>query len=177
MNLKKIVCTVAVMGMALTSAMPVFAADVSQDTTTTFSYTKKNDPTYTVTIPSSLTITEEGSELKIEASDVNNLDGKKVSVTIAGTDKFRNQMLVSAKVSSSAKYNSQIKYTFTDAEGNVIETTGSADEVVGKELASFTEDGNVSYTVKPYAAHITKAEPDLEYTGTMTFGISLVEAE
>ena len=172
MNLKKIVCTAAVMGMALTSAMPAFAADSTQ--ATTFSYTKKNDPTYTVTIPSTLSLSEDGTKMDITASDVAYLDGKKVSVTIAGTDKYRNQMYVSVKKVSKTTYSKELRYQFVAEDSSVIETTGT-DTVSGTELASFTDNGTVSYTVKPVLEK-KNPEPGLEYTGTMTFGISLVDS-
>ena len=69
---------------AATFAMPVLAAE-NTTTSTEFSYVKKNEPTYTVSIPSALALSEDGADLNIEATDVADLDGKTVSVTIAGT--------------------------------------------------------------------------------------------
>ena len=61
---------------------------------TEFSYVQKNEPTYTVSIPSALALSKEGTALNIEAKDVADLDGKKVTVTIAGTDYYRNQLVL-----------------------------------------------------------------------------------
>ena len=45
-----------------------------------------SDFRFTVTIPSALALSKDGTALNIEAKDVADLDGKKVSVTIVGTD-------------------------------------------------------------------------------------------
>ena len=63
------------------------------------------------------------------------------------------------------------------ADNSVIETTGE-DTATGKEIASFTDNGTVTYTVKPVLGTLNQnLEPGVNYTGTMTFGIELVEAE
>ncbi len=82
---------------AATFAMPVLAAE-NTTTSTEFSYVKKNEPTYTVSIPSALALSEDGADLNIEATDVADLDGKTVSVTIA-EQLLRNQLVLSAKTS------------------------------------------------------------------------------
>lgn len=114
--------------------------------------------------------------MDITASDVAYLDGKKVSVTIAGTDYFRNQFVLSAKTSKPT-YTDTIRYQLIAADNSVIETTGE-DTATGKEIASFTDNGTVTYTVKPVLGTLNQnLEPGVSYTGTMTFGIELVEAE
>ena len=114
---------------AATFAMPVLAAE-NTTTSTEFSYVKKNEPTYTVSIPSALALSEDGADLNIEATDVADLD-------------------------------------------TIIETTGD-DTATGKELASFTGNGTVTYKVKPVLGTTNQnLEPGVSYTGTMTFGIGL----
>ena len=55
------------------------------------------------------------------------------------------------------------------------ETTGQ-DTATGTELASFTDNGTVTYTAKPViGSKGQNLEPEVNYTGTMTFGIGLVE--
>ena len=49
---------------AATFAMPVLAAE-NTTTSTEFSYVKKNEPTYTVSIPSALALSEDGADLNI----------------------------------------------------------------------------------------------------------------
>lgn len=69
-----------------TFTLPVHAEENTTSASTEFSYVQKNEPTYTVTIPSALALSKDGTALNIEAKDVAGLDGKKVSVTIVGTD-------------------------------------------------------------------------------------------
>ena len=85
---------------------------------------QKNEPTYTVSIPSALALSKEGTALNIEAKDVADLDGKKVTVTIAGTDYYRNQLVLQAKTSKPT-YTGTIRYQLIAADGNTIETTGN----------------------------------------------------
>ncbi len=170
--MKKIVSIIA--AAAALAAMTAVPALADETAATEFSYVQENEPTYTVTIPSSLALSKDGTVLDITASDVADLGSKRVAVTISGTDYFRNQMVLQAKTSNSS-YTSVLRYQFIGADGSVIETTGT-DTVSGKEIASFTENGTVTYTAKPVIG--TKGqnlEPGVSYTGTMTFGISLAE--
>lgn len=154
----------------------VSAASIDQASTealsTEFTFEYKNDPTYTVTIPSSVVMTKEGTQMSIVAENVENLDNQKVSVTIAGTDKYRNQMVLEGKTESGS--NASIRYQFVMADGSVIETTGGKDQVNGVELASFTEDGTASLTVKPVISGSSSIKKGVTYTGSMTYGIELV---
>ena len=174
--MRKMIAFVLAMASVLSvSAMSVSAATVDQNDTealgTEFSFEFKNDPTYTVTIPSSIAIAKNGTQMDIVAENVANLDGQKISVTIAGTDQYRNQMVLQGNTTSGPR--TSMRYQFVKNDGTVIETTGGKDEVVGAELASFTEDGIASLTVLPVLN-----DPDLTngvtYTGSMTYGIELV---
>lgn len=154
-------------------AMSVSAASVNQDSTealgTEFTFEYKNDPTYTVTIPSAVVITKDGTQMNITAEDVADLDNQKISVTIAGTDQYRNQMVLQGQTESGPR--TSMRYQIVKEDGSVIETTGGKDEVVGMELASFTEDGTVGLTVLPVIVNLQKG---VTYTGSMTYGIELV---
>lgn len=156
-------------GMMIT---PVFAANTGKVHTGLSLYVA-NDPVYTVIIPSALALSKDGTALNIEAKDVADLDGKKVSVTIVGTDYYRNQLVLQAKTSKPT-YTGTIRYRLIAADGNVIETTGN-DTATGTELASFTDNGTVTYTAKPVLDPRMNIEPGVYYTGTMTFGIGLTE--
>lgn len=159
--------------MATLAAVPALAEEM-KTSTTEFSYVQENEPTYTVTIPGSLALSKEGSNLDITATDVANLGDKRVAVTISGTNYFRNQLVLQAKTSNSS-YTSVLRYQLIGADGTVIETTGE-DTVSGREIASFTENGSVSYTAKPVlGSKGQNLEPGVSYTGTMTFGIALTE--
>ena len=159
------------------TSVTAFADTVSEPATATtqFTYTLKNEPTFSVTIPGSVEITDEGTPMTISATDVANLDGKKVSVTIAGTDYFRNQMVLTGKTETGA--NAAIRYQFVDQDGNIIETTGTKDQVNGVEVASFTEDGDVTFSVRPVLAASSSIKTGVTYTGSMTYNIALVDAE
>jgi hypothetical protein len=178
MKIKKLAGTAAAMAAVLAmTAMPAWAEDTDTTTTqsTQLSYVAQaNEPSYTVTIPESLALSNDGTPLDITASDVADLNGKRVSVTLAGTNYYRNQMVLSAKTSKSS-YTSVVRYQLISGEGNVLETTGK-DTASGTELASFTDNGTVTYTVKPViGVKGQNLEPGVSYTGTMTFGISLAE--
>ena len=110
MKLQKSILALAIAATLSASVfiLPALAADNTQ-ASTQFTYTKQNDPTYTVSIPSSLSLTDEGTPLTITASDVAYLNGKKVSVTIAGTNYYRNQLVLSAKTSKPT-YTDTIRY-------------------------------------------------------------------
>ena len=70
--MKKIITCALTALMAVSAlSLPVYA----QDASTEFSFVKKNDPTYTVSIPSSLALSEEGTPMTIEAKDVAYLEG------------------------------------------------------------------------------------------------------
>ena len=170
-----VVATIACMAMSLT---PALAASVDQGNAadglgTEFTFELKNDPTYTVTIPSAVTLTKEGTQVDIVAENVTNLDNQKVSVTIAGTDKYRNQMVLEGKTSTGS--NASLRYQFVMADDSIIETTGGKDQVNGVELASFTEDGTVSFTVRPVLSGSSSIKKGVTYTGSMTYGIELKE--
>lgn len=160
-------------------AMGVSAAAFDQDSTdsigTEFTFEYKNDPTYTVTIPSAVVMTKDGVQMDIVAEDVANLDNQKVSVTIAGTDKYRNQMVLEGKTEDGKA--ASIRYQFEKADGTIIETTGGKDQVNGVELASFTEDGTSSLTVRPVISYSSSIKKGVTYTGNMTYGIELVTIE
>lgn len=172
--MRKIIALVLALASVMSlGAMSVSAASVDQSSTeslgTEFTFEYKNDPTYTVTIPSSIVITKDGTQMDIVTEDVANLDNQKISVTIAGTDQYRNQMVLKGNTTSGP--GTSMRYQFVKADGTVIETTGAKDEVVGVELASFTEDGTASLSVIPVIVNLKKG---VTYTGSMTYGIELV---
>ena len=78
----------AVMALAMVSAiapMSAFATDINQDTPDpkegTMNVTYSVDPTYTVTIPASVTL---GNDSTISVKDVNLATGKKILVKLTG---------------------------------------------------------------------------------------------
>ena len=90
MNLvKKSIAALLCTAVCTSAGVTAFAAE-SQDVA--LSHVVENDPVYSLTIPSSLDMEKNGSEFTFEATGVQYMDGKKISVTIGGTDYFRNQM-------------------------------------------------------------------------------------
>ena len=142
-------------------------ANAAEGQTTELEYTLKNDPTYTVSIPAKLTLEKEGTEFQLEASDVKYLDGQKISVTIAGTDYFRDQMVM-----QDDETRNTIRYSITKEDGTVIET--KPENVNGTEIASFTEDSTITNIVKPVDAINNKVG---NYKGSISFNIELTKAE
>ena len=65
-----------------------------------------------------------------------------------------------------------MRYQLVLADNSLIETTGT-DTATGTELASFTENGTVSYKVLPVVAPST--ERGVTYTGSVTYGIELTD--
>ena len=128
-----------------------------------------------MTIPSAVTLTKDGAPMEIQAENVANLDNQRISVTIAGTDKFRNQMLLEGK--SDEGRNASIRYQFVLSDGSIVETTGGKDQVNGVELASFTQDGTETLTVRPVFSYSSSELKGVTYTGSITYGIALVDQE
>ena len=82
---KKVLTTVMCCAVLLSAASISFSADEQS-----ISCTLTAEPTYTVTIPASVTMGNEGTTVDVVAEDIENLpEGKKISVTIAGTDAYK----------------------------------------------------------------------------------------
>ena len=105
--------------------------------------------------------------MTIKASNVNYLDNQKVSVSIAGTSYFRNQMVL-----TNAETRAVMRYQIVKPDGTVIETKG--DSVNGTEVAAFTKDGEVTNKVLPVELPSSTTG---NYSGTITFNIGLVDAK
>lgn len=167
------------MALIATSATSAFAATVDQTTQgeaqTNITFEYKNDPTYSVTIPSELSLTNTGAKMDIVAENVENLNGQKVSVTIEGTDKYRNQMLLEGKTAEGK--NASLRYQLIKEDETVIETTGGKNQVVGVELASFTDDGTATLNAVPVLSGSSSIKKGVTYTGSITYGIQLTAAE
>ena len=112
----------------------------------------------------------EGTTVNVEASNVKNIpEGKRISVTIAGTSGYKNQMVLEADTSPKTS----IRYQIISENNELIETNASTGAVgVGKEVVSFTENGTKQYQIKPVIAG--RYEYGAEYTGSITFGIELL---
>ena len=106
----------------------------------------------------------------VTAENVENLpESKKISVTIAGTDAYRNQMVLEGDTSPSTS----IRYQIISESGETIETTGGKDQANGKEVVAFTPSETKQYTVRPVIEG--RFEYGVAYTGSITFGIQLTD--
>ncbi|MEY8277350.1 hypothetical protein [Blautia marasmi] len=165
--------TAAILTAAMCMAMPLtaFAAEESTSQNQEISAVLTADPSYTVTIPASVSMGNEGAAVEVTAENVENLpEGKKISVTIAGTSAYRNQMVLEGDTSP----NTSIRYQIINEAGETIETTGGKDEANGREVVAFTGSETKQYTVKPVIAG--RFEYGVAYTGSITFGIQLADS-
>ena len=175
--MKKLITIICALALCATTVVSASAATVNAtseggvDTNITFEY--KYDPEYTVTIPSEVELTAQGTNVEIKAENVAHLDNKKVSVTIAGTDAYRNQMVLSGKTEDGKQ--ASLRYQFIMPDEKVIETTGGKNQVNGVEVASFTEDGTVSFAVKPVLTGSSSIKKGVTYTGTITYSVALAD--
>ncbi len=169
-----IICGVALCAATVVSASAATVNQTSKGSAeTSFSFEYKYDPEYTVTIPSEVELTTEGTNVEIKAENVAHLDNKKISVTIAGTNAYRNQMLLEGKTEDGKQ--AALRYQFIMPDERVIETTGGKNQVNGVEVASFTEDGTVSFAVKPVLNGSSSIKKGVTYTGTITYSVALAD--
>lgn len=178
--MKKFVALGAAAAMCLTMSISAFAAtgaDPIEGSSTTFTYEHKNDPTYTVTVPAAVTLTDEGTPMNFTASDVRYLDGKKISVSILETDYYRNQMVLNKVKTEEDDSQGSMRYQLVLEDDTVVETTGGKDQVVGVELVSFTEDGTKTITARPADNSGSSSFKIGSYTGIMNYSIALADAE
>ena len=142
----------AVLAAVCCLAMPVTAM-AAEDTTSQqeISVTLTAEPEYTVTIPSSVTMGNDGTMVNVTAENVKNL------------------MVLEAQTSPKTS----IRYQIISETGELIETNASTGAVgVGKEVVSFTEAGTKQYEIRPVIAG--RYEYNVPYTGSITFGIQLL---
>ena len=155
--------TAAVMALTMVSAlapMAVFAED--QGMTVAYTYTPPA-PTYTVTIPSGVTLSDSAAvEKNITAEGVANMEanGKKVVVTLdaATNDNDTDTTFHALNGESDATY------TITAGETAV---------KVGDTVAEFTANGSSALTFSKITLPASPVAGD--YTETLTFGIALAD--
>ena len=164
---KRLFVAVLSAAICLTAPMAVMAEESTQNLTVNLTA----EPSYTVTIPGTVTMGNDGTTVDVTAEDVKNLpEGKKISVTIAGTDNDRDQMVVEADTSP----RTSLRYQIISETGETIETNAATGAVgVGKEVVSFVENGTKQYQIKPVING--RYEYGVDYTGSIIFGIEVVE--
>ncbi|WP_050696975.1 hypothetical protein [Anaeromassilibacillus senegalensis] len=163
--MKKAIAALMALALCTGASATAFAAE---EFSTELTFTLRNEPTYTVTIPTKVAMEKEGTEVEVVAEDVKDLnEGERISVTIAGTDYYRNQMVM-----VDPETRGTMRYQIITPDDRVLETTGDKDQMNGQEIVSFTESGSATYTIKPVVAFNVKPG---NYSGVITYGIEVVE--
>ncbi len=171
--MRKKLAAVLTMGLILGTSGSVYAANL-ESSETQFTCTVTNEPSYTVSIPSSVTMAADGTDVDITVTDVNNLqDGQKVSVTVAGTDFSFDQLVLSGR--DSGGINRILGYKIQRPDGTFIESIANVSVAKGQEIVSFTEDGTKTYRAIPEIGPTTVK--GVTYTGSLTYGIAVADAE
>lgn len=174
---KKALATFLAAVSCIAAPVTAFAAEES---TQEISAVLSMEPTYTVTIPATVNMGNDGTSVDVTAADVENLqEGQKISVTIAGTNYYRNQLVLEAdRELVDVNHARTLRYQIINEAGETIETTGQ-DTATGSEVVSFTGNETKQYQIKPVIVDENRDRlvAGVPYTGSITFGIALAEAE
>ena len=166
--------------LAAVSCMAMSVTAMAAKSTQKISAVLTADPTYTVTIPATVNMGNDGTTVDVTASEVENLaEGQRISVTIAGTNYFRNQLVLEAdRDFVDVNHARTLRYQIISEDGEVIETTGQ-DTATGSEVVSFTGNETKQYQIKPVIVDANKDRlvVGVPYTGSITFGIEIADAE
>lgn len=166
--------------LAAVSCMAMSVTAMAAESTQKISAVLTADPTYTVTIPATVNMGNDGTTVDVTASEVENLaEGQRISVTIAGTNYFRNQLVLEAdRDFVDVNHGRTLRYQIISEDGEVIETTGQ-DTATGSEVVSFTGNETKQYQIKPVIVDANKDRlvVGVPYTGSITFGIEIADAE
>lgn len=166
--------------LAAVSCMAMSVTAMAAESTQKISAVLTADPTYTVTIPATVNMGNDGTTVDVTASEVENLsEGQRISVTIAGTNYFRNQLVLEAdRDFIDVNHARTLRYQIISEDGEVIETTGQ-DTATGSEVVSFTGNETKQYQIKPVIVDANKDRlvVGVPYTGSITFGIEIADAE
>ncbi|MEG0230242.1 MAG: hypothetical protein RR640_06525, partial [Oscillospiraceae bacterium] len=164
-NLKRIVA----LSLCLTAFSATALTTLASENEVELNYEYANEPSYSITVPQTLNMTKSGTDFTFAINDVANLGSKTIDVSIAGTDYFRNQMIIVGENTRAA-----MRYQIITSDGQVIETKGGKDEVNGKVVASFKENGISTCKFVPVVDISTK--PD-NYSGSITFNVDVADAK
>ena len=146
--MKKLLAIIVVALMIAACSVTAFAAD-----TTTVTY--EVQPTYTVSIPASVTLSDADVTADITASDVVIENGSQITVKLTAASNTDSGSTFNAKNGDST-----VNYTIT-ADSTI---------AVGDTVATFTADGSKTLTFS--AADKSATTTAGEHTETLTFTIS-----
>ena len=150
--MKKLLAIILAALMIAACSVTAFAAD-----TTTVTY--EVQPTYTVSIPASVTLGDAAVTADVTASDVILESGKKIKVELTSASNTASGSTFNAKNGDST-----VTYTIT----------GDKAIAVGDTVATFTADGSKTLTFS--AADKSAATTAGEHTETLTFGIEVEDS-
>ncbi len=162
-NTRRFISAVMALVMAAGSAMYVSAEDAQENQNTNLLYTV--DPSYAVTIPASITLSDTSTTSASISVDENAKpfklsDGQTLSVNIADVE--TNDFKVKCGTV-------EVPYTVTAGTSTTALEKGST-------AAAFTNDDKTAKTLTFSQIDSTLATVAGEYTGTLTFGIELEDA-
>ena len=164
---KKIITIALVCAMMSGAVITANAATITPQTSdpkngsTDVSY--QVDPTYTITIPESVTLSKDSTvNADITAADVFLEKGKKITVTLTGAS---NTTTANATTFNAKNNTSVATYTITAGKNSV---------ALGGEVASFTTDGTQALTFSK--ANTTDVIYAGAHTETLTFTIAVADA-
>ncbi|MEG1500629.1 MAG: hypothetical protein RR396_01595 [Clostridiales bacterium] len=126
----------------------------SKTAISTLTYNVLMKPSYTITIPANVNFLDGSSNVTIQAKNLANLEGKRISVAITDTSDANNRFVLT-------NGSKELPYSIR-VNGDM------GDYSLGNELCSFQSNGEQSYTMT--AANPTSSG---NYTGTLTYTISL----
>ena len=160
--MKKIITLALVSAMALSVSATVFAANITPETSSGIDteVTYKVDPTYTITIPDTVTL---GTSADVSASNVVIAKGSKVVVKLTGTSGTNNAFTV--KNTEGA----ELAYTVKNGTKNV--NVGDTVLTVNPESAT-----TGSATLNFNAPDANSIKYSGTYSGTVTFTVLLENA-
>ena len=94
-------------------------------------------------------------------------------MTVAGTDFSFDQLVLSGR--DSGGINRILGYKIQRPDGTLIESIANVSVAKGQEIVSFTEDGTKTYRAIPEIGPTTVK--GVTYTGSLTYGIAVADAE
>ena len=160
--------------LAVTMLFSCVAVAFADETYFTYSHNPvvpDPDPTYSITIPASITLHDGDNDIPLTVSDAQNFGTGKLSIKMAQTVPNGNFMSLSRLDDKGWWTGDELKYDVTTADGNQIlyNRNGKWDtQYLGQELASFTGNGSKNYVITPDVKENTKAG---EYAGYIQYTI------
>ena len=181
--MKKLITIILTLALVMSLSVPVFAADDERQTNVSFTYDAPT-PSYTVTIPAEITLSLDGPvSLAVEASNVENLGGRKIVVTHEDSSKavipysmYTNERLAVSNANANGQYYSILGFSI----GNSQLTLPDQGSVLLEFETNETKYLNFVMVTDAFSSaedfDATRILPNSPYTGWITFGIKLVDA-